>query len=93
LSLPFSYNKDMQYIDNRENFKLKITFPLDMDKEPEICSIDCAHTRINYDAGHMVIVGGMVIGTHQELVELAKNEQHRGKDIIEVMVVPFIEAG
>ena len=72
--------------------KLKIQSPFGNNNE-EICDLEQAKSRINYDAGTIVTVEGQVVSSHEGLVQMASRKQYRDREFLEVMIVPLIGGG
>ena len=69
--------------------RLKINMP---DGYEEIHDIaEAKHIISNW--GMMIVVEGQTVDSYDALVELAAQDSNKGKEFIEVTLVPFIEGG
>ncbi len=72
--------------------KLKVQSLLGNDDRPEVCDLEQAKNRFDYDSG-IIVVEGQVVSSYDELVRLAANDKYKGQEFLEVVLMPFIAGG
>ena len=73
--------------------KLKIHSLYGPESEADICDLEQAKNRFNYDAGTIIVVEGQVVSSYDELVELTEMEKYKDQDFLQVVLMPFIAGG
>lgn len=72
--------------------KLKIKIPFGYPNE-DICELEQAKYRFNYGSGVVVLVEGISVKSHEELAQLAIQEEHKDKEFLEVVLVVDLIGG
>jgi len=72
--------------------KIKLPYELPYQSSEEICGLEQAKD-LPYGLGYFVIVGNQVINSYEELVQLATQDCYKGKEFLEVKLLPFIAGG
>jgi len=72
--------------------KLKVKFPCGYPTE-DICDLEQAKYRFDYGGELLIIVEGRVIGSYEELAQIASQTQYADKEFLEVVLVPLLQGG
>ena len=69
--------------------KLKLTMPNGHEEIRDIKEDDSIYSNWTM----LVLAGGQVVNSYEELVQLASQDQYKDKEFLEVTIIPFIEGG
>jgi hypothetical protein len=73
--------------------KLRITFPFTK-VENDVCDLEQAEHKLDWGNDmYIITVDGQVIGSYEELVQLANLGQFQNVEFLEVRLIPYIEGG
>ena len=70
--------------------KLKVQSLFGSGNEPDICDLEQAKNRFDYGSETIVLVEGQVVNSHEELIELASQDQYKDKEFLEVVLSPQV---
>lgn len=73
--------------------RLKIVSPFSSDDEADFCEVEQARNRFNYDSETMIVVEGELVSCYEDLLILANQDRFRGRDFLEVVLLPYIVGG
>ena len=59
----------------------------------DICELEQAKYRLNYGGEVVVMVEGLVVTSHEELVQLATQDNYRNREFLEVVLIPELIGG
>ena len=79
-----------------ESPKLKVEYTVGGAHEEKICDLEQAKNFLYGSCGSqaLVVVEGQAISSYKELVQLAAQNQHKGKEVLNVvLIVPPIGGG
>lgn len=65
----------------------------DSSEEIEIDQLEKLRSHFNAGAETLVVVDGQIVNSYDELARLVAQEQRKGKETVEVMLLPLIEGG
>ena len=73
--------------------KLKIRSLLGSEPKEDICDLEQAKQRLDYESETIVLVEGHMVNSHEKLVQVATQERYKDKEFLEVVLLPLIAGG
>lgn len=61
--------------------------------DEDICELEQAKYRFNYGGDVVIMVEGQVVNSHEELVQLATQDNYKDREFLEVVLITELVGG